>query len=197
MEIMEMFGGELGYSISRSAGEMMQAILIISVIGTILSLIFITPERKRTELTGFLKVLHDIFNFNGLIIEVILKALYIFLTLYMILMGLFAMFDGAEFLQCLLVMVGGPIVIRIYFELVMMLVLLVKNVSSINKKMKDQNAKNSNDNLGVDPTKNVAKEEQPLYEASVANKASVCCPHCGEAIPENIAFCPNCGQSVQ
>lgn len=197
MEIMEMFGGELGYSISRSAGEMMQAILIISVIGTILSLVFITPERKRTELTGFLKVLHDIFNFNGLIIEVIIKALYIFLTLYMILMGLFAMFDGAEFLQCLLVMVGGPIVIRIYFELVMMLVLLVKNVSSINKKMKDQNAKNSNDNLGVDPTKNVAKEEQPLYEASVANKASVCCPHCGEAIPENIAFCPNCGQSVQ
>ena len=188
---------DFGMSMPRAAEDMMQAVLIISVIGTILALIFVTPERKRTELTGFMRVLHDIFNFNGLIIEVILKALYIFMTIFIILTGLFAMFEGAEFMQCLLIMVGGPIVIRIYFELIMMLVLLVKNVTSINKKMKDQNAKNVDNNVDTKSSQYVAKEETPLKEASLEKEVSACCPHCGVAIPENITFCPNCGQSVQ
>ena len=119
--------------------------LVLAVIGAILAFIFIMPAKKRASLPKFLQVLHDIFTFKGLLIEAILRFLYIFYTLFCIVAGLLMLF-GVEvrgykvpaedtFQVGLLLMILGPIFLRLAFELLMLAVLLVKNVIEINKKL--------------------------------------------------------------
>lgn len=128
--------------------------ILLGVIGglacAILSVIFITPQKKRETLPPFLRFLHDLFNFKFLIIEKILKFLYIFFTGYVIVGGFFMLFAFQETLfglgertslaiPGLLMMIVGPFVVRILYELMMMFILIVKNVIELNNKTKNQN----------------------------------------------------------
>lgn len=78
-----------------------------------------------------------------------LQALYIFATAFVILSGFFMLFQTTygHWLggYGLLTMILGPIVIRLVYELLMMMVLLVKNVIAINNKLKNQNNEGSKD----------------------------------------------------
>ena len=69
--------------------------LVLAVVGAILVFIFIMPAKKRASLPKFLQVLHDIFTFKGLMIEAILRFLYVFYTLFCIVAGLLMLF-GVE-----------------------------------------------------------------------------------------------------
>lgn len=160
--------------------------VLLAIAATVLSFIFITPEKKREKLPKFFQIVHDIFNFNGLIIEKILKALYIFSTIFAILYFFFMIFTGTNFFMCLLSMIFTPIVIRIGFEFAMMLILLVKNVISINKKMKSEN-KDVKDDFEFDYSKLNIKPEA---------EATIVCPNCGKEIPESSSFCANCGTQI-
>lgn len=126
-----------------------QVTLVLAAIGaiacTVLSVIFITPEKKREQLNAFFKFIHDLFNFKFLLLEKVLKVLYIFATLYCVIFGFFGLFSGyyniwygfrSIALQALLTLILGPIIIRLTYELLMMFVLLVKNTIEINKKIK-------------------------------------------------------------
>ncbi|MBR6530631.1 MAG: hypothetical protein IKT43_04375 [Clostridia bacterium] len=124
-------------SVATVAGLGALAVLL-AVVATILTLIFITPEKKYATLPKGLRVLADIFNFKGLLIEAILKTLYIFSTLLAIFMGFVSMIT-ASFFSGLLMIVLAPIGIRFVFELLMMAILAVKNIISINNKLKNQN----------------------------------------------------------
>ena len=94
---------------------------------------------KAEKLGRFGKFLHDAVNFKFLIVEKILQALYIFVTAYVILCGFFMLFmapetwTGRHWLggYGILLMVLGPIAVRLCYELLMMAVLLLKNVISI------------------------------------------------------------------
>ena len=117
---------------------------ILAVAGTVLAMIFITPEKRRGTLPGFLRVVADIFNFKFLILEYILKALYILETLACILIGFFMLFSGVRFfgggfysfaLYGVMLMILGPIVVRLLYEGIMLFILLVKNTMEINKKL--------------------------------------------------------------
>lgn len=180
----------------EAAGTVGVIALILAVAATVLAFIFVTPEKKRASLPKFLKILHDIANFKGLFIEVILKALYIFFTAFVILVGFFAIFTGANVLASLLTMVIGPIIIRLAFEATMMLILLVKNVISINNKLRSQNDEPDKD-MGFDFSEFKPETQpvyqQPVYEQPVAPQqpAAVFCPHCGTKVDG--AFCPQCG----
>ena len=119
--------------------------LVLAVAGAILAFIFIMPAKKRSSLPKFLQVLHDIFTFKGLMIEAILRFLYVFYTFFCIVAGFLLLF-GIEvkgyqvpadetFKVGLFLMILGPIFLRLAFELLMLAVLLVKNVIEINKKL--------------------------------------------------------------
>ena len=175
-----------------SMEELASVPFILALIGTILLSIFVIPEKRRSSLNGFFKAIADICNFKQLIIEKILKFLYTFLSLFIIVMGLFIMFSGYDgmALSGLLTMILGPVIIRIAYELIMMTVLLVKNVIDINKKL----------------TKDSTKEVQaPVVNAPVAetpsdsNQNDVCyCSNYGTAIESQDAdFCGNCGQKLR
>jgi hypothetical protein len=126
---------------------MFQVALILGIIfgiaGTVLSFIFITPEKKREKLPKFFKFVHDLFNFKFLVIEKIMQALYIFFTIFVIIYGFFGTFSFESYFghvaytgwQGLLVLIFGPILVRLVYEGFMMFIILVKNTNSINAKL--------------------------------------------------------------
>ena len=160
-----------------------------AVAATVLAFIFLLPEKKRASLNGFFKVVHDILNFKSLLLELILKASYIFATAFTVFAGFFTIFGktynygyygrsfGDNFVEGILIMILGPIAIRLTYELLMMFVILVKNVTDINKKMG-----------GTQPQQPV----QPQQPAQPTN-----CPNCGNPIGAGQVFCNQCGTKVK
>ena len=132
-----------------SSVGLMAAFVVLAVVLTILAFIFIVPEKRRAKLNAFGKFLHDTCNFNYLLIEKLLQALYIFLTVFSILTGAYTLFKS--FGIGLVIMIGLPLLIRLIYEFLMMTVLLLKHVIMIDNKLKNQNT--------------VDKKQQP--EASV------------------------------
>jgi hypothetical protein len=122
---------------------------IFSIAATVLAFIFITPKAKRNTLNKFGKFLHDILNFKSLLIEKLLKGAYILSTAFVLFYGFLSIFQVVETPNFwgggsqtvwvgyigFVILLLGPIVVRIAYEFMMMAILMVKNVIEINKKM--------------------------------------------------------------
>lgn len=112
---------------------------LVSIICSILVWVLVMPEKKRPTLNKFFTFVADVFNFRSLLIEKILKFTYLLFTLFVILFGFLAFVvnigEARTALIGLLVMILGPIALRLIYELSIMAVLLVKNVIEINNKM--------------------------------------------------------------
>ena len=147
--------------------------LILALVGTVLLYVFVLPRRMNGRFPNpFLQVLHDFFHFKQLFIETIMKFLYIVSTLYCIGSGFFMLFaetGSGRYAQStasdgLIMMLLGPIVIRIFYEVMMMGILLVQNVIDINKKL----SKNGKENAAParDP---YAPVSTPVYTPTYPN----------------------------
>ena len=194
-----------GYNSYSRAAELSETFAIIAavlaVVSMFLILIFITPQRKRDKLPGFFRLLHDIFNFNGLIIEVLLKATYIVATVYTILYSFLMIFTGEDVIVWIISMIVGPIAIRIFFELIMMGVLLVKNVISINNKLKYPENKKPEDAFKFDYTKYTTPAVQQNtnaaeFPAMQKQDELLTCPGCGNTLSGTETFCGRCGTKI-
>ena len=137
---------------------------------TVLAFIFIVPEKKRAGLGKLMGFVHDVLNFKTLFIEKILKALYALCTFACITIGACWLF-GIEVYHStysdythtewmggygILLMILGPIAVRIAYEVMMMFVLLVKNTIDINNKMPKNEVEA--------PAENEAPVEAPVQE---------------------------------
>jgi len=133
----------------------MGAGIFFAIVATILLCVFVVPESKGQSLNGFLLVLHNIFNFKDLLLEKIIKVLYVLATCTCIFIGFFMIFgrndyyyySESTFLPGILIMFIGPVLVRITYELLMMTVLLVKNVISINNKLSANGKDNPVDSM--------------------------------------------------
>ena len=153
--------------------------VILSIAAVVAAFIFIVPQKKREKLNLAGRIVHDILNFRFLILEKVCQAAYIFLTAFLIIAGFFLLF-AAPWSGCygrrlwlggygLLLMILGPIVVRLIFEFLMMALLLVKNVISINNKLRapgeqSDDADRFGDNSDLD-------ELRQLIRSRVANRA--------------------------
>ena len=138
-------------SISINTITFMTVVGILGAVAlTVLALIFITPDKKRAGLNKLMTFVHDVLNFKSLFIEKILKALYALCTFACITVGFCWLFGisyysyGGEYGYThsewmggygILLMILGPIAVRIAYEIMMLFVLLVKNTIEINNKM--------------------------------------------------------------
>lgn len=194
--------------------------LILALGAAIAAFILIVPENKGRQFTGFMRVLHDILNFKQLLLEKILKFCYIFFTVYAVLAGLFSSFEmfewdaGTGLLTMLASLTLVPLLIRVVFEMSMMLILLVKNVIDINKKLpggtkepepaqpayqpnptsyQPNPASYQNPYQAAQPTYQPAQPtyQQPAQPAYQPNYRY--CTHCGAYYDANAGRCPNCG----
>ena len=190
----------LNARIGQSIGFMVAAI-ILAIAATVLAFIFIVPEKKREKLNAFGKFLHDTCNFKYLVVEKLLQAIYIFLTAYFILQGFFMLFQtsygtwlgGAG----LAIMIISPIVLRLIYELLMMMVILVKNVIMINKKLKDQNDSVSSSDVFAAPDMSEMRETlKQRKEAAQSRTAVAPAAPTAPAADEKPRFCVNCGSPL-
>ena len=108
--------------------------------GTVCAAIFLIPEKKNARYKGFLKFLSDFVTFKTLYIDKVLKVLYVLTTLYCVCVGFFWIFTFSSWYSIpgLCMLLFGPIVVRLIFELVVMFILLVNNVIEINNRLKKQ-----------------------------------------------------------
>ena len=173
--------------------------LVLAIAATVLAFIFIVPEKRREKLGAFGKFLHDACTFKFLLVEKILQALYIFSTAFIVLYGVFLLFNveysywggthwtGGVGLLCILL---GPILIRLSYELMMMAILLLKNVISINRKLADQTGAGGADVLlAPDMAKLRAEARQQEAVQETAPHRSYC-RICGTELLDGV--CPKC-----
>ena len=176
---------------------------ILAIIATVAAFILVVPERKREKLGRFGKFLHDAVNFKFLIVEKILQALYIFVTAYLILCGFFMLFmapetwTGRHWLggYGILLMVLGPIAVRLCYELLMMAVLLLKNVISINHKLADQTGNGSGDVFAAPNMQEMKEALRQRREAAQAAQAAQAAAQAAQSQPAN--FCSQCGAKLE
>lgn len=170
-----------GYGSSGALATLMIIALLLAIAATVLAFVFIVPEKKRDKLGKFGKFLHDTCNFKYLIIEKILQALYIFATALTILIGFFMLFctdwNGWMGGKGILLIILGPIGVRVTYELLMMAVLAVKNIISINNKLRNQNGDAAAPDIFSPDMSNLkdafGKKEAPVQAAPAAPQATV------------------------
>lgn len=164
---------------------------ILAIAATITLFIMVLPKSKDGRLSNqFLQFLHDALNFKILFLETILKVFYVLSTSLCIFVGFFLIFARVDytygygyhvagystFAQGLILLILGPIILRICYELLMLAILLVKNVIEINKKIKPTGSQ---------------EPEEPAKPKSV-----YCyCTHCGTRYDAAQGDCPNCGKA--
>lgn len=171
--------------------------LFIAIVATVLSFIFIVPEGRREKLNAFGKFLHDTFTFKYLVVEKILQALYILATIFLIVFGLITLFDAV--VPGLLVMIAGPIILRLVYEVLMMWVLLVKHVITIDRKLKDQYHTDAMSQESRFTFATAAKEEkQETPKPAAPEKPQMgstphFCAKCGSPLGAD-GKCPNCSK---
>ena len=150
--------------------------ILLAIIATVLAFIFIVPAKRREKMGKFGKFLHDACNFKFLIAEKILQALYIFFTALVILVGFFMLFcsDWSGWMggKGILLMILGPIAVRLSYELMMMAVLAVKNIISINSKLRNQNEGAAGTDI-FDPDMSSLKEAFGVKEEQAAKAEPV------------------------
>ncbi len=191
-----------GYSSGAGSSVGFTAVaFILAIVATVLAFIFIVPEKRREKLNAFGKFLHDTCNFKYLVVEKLLQALYIFATCLVILTGFFMLFQSAfgRWLGGIgiLTMIVGPIALRLVYELLMMMVLLVKNVIMINKKLKDQNDSVSSSDVFAAPDMSEMRETlKQRKEAAQSRTAVAPAAPTAPAADEKPRFCVNCGSPL-
>lgn len=206
MNIFEMsnLGGSVAFTVSA---------ILFAIAATVLAFIFIVPEKRREKLNAFGKFLHDTCNFKYLVVEKLLQAVYIFSTALVILNGFFMLFQvsygrwlGGLGIVSIIVF---PILLRLLYELLMMAVILVKNVITINKKLKDQNGSADIGSVFAAPDVSEMRESfKQRKEAQAQNNAAAAPAAAPVATPvatpvettpvdeKKPRFCVNCGSPL-
>ncbi len=133
---------DLGYgdyyqsSVTTGVASIVWAVLaiVLAIVGGILVYFLFLNSKKDMKLTGFLKWLKDFLNFKIMILEVILKVLYLISTIYVILLSF--SFISVSFLTFLVVLIFGPILVRVIYETSLMFIMIWKNTKEINNNTK-------------------------------------------------------------
>lgn len=125
---------EVMYIAGSGSGSWPIISFILSVIGGILVYIFFLNTKKEQKLSPFLKWLKSFLNFDKMMIEVILKVVYLVCTIFVILSSF--SYIAYDFGLFFLYLVLGPVFIRLIYELILITICIWKNTTEINKKIK-------------------------------------------------------------
>lgn len=125
-----------------SAGNSIWVIIsiVVAIIGGIALYFTFLSKKNEGKFTGFWGWIYEFLTFKKMVIENILKVLYLILAIFVTLSS-FALIS-ANFLSFLLCLVVGNLIVRICYELFLVVLVICRNTTEINKKMKDQNNNN-------------------------------------------------------
>lgn len=121
-------------SVNSVAGTLVWTIIafvIAIAAGIMIYFMFVKNEKK---VNANLQKLKNILDFKTMLIEPILKIVYIICTVFIILFS-FGLIS-TSFISFLLTLILGPIIIRIVYELALINVMIWKNTKEINESLK-------------------------------------------------------------
>lgn len=129
--------GETTNTVNKVAGTAVWtviAFIIAIAAGIMIYFMFVKDNKPVSE---NLQKLKDLLDFKTMLIEPILKIVYIIATVFIILFsfGLISL----NFVSFLMVLILGPIAIRIVYELMMINIMIWKNTKEINDNIKAKN----------------------------------------------------------
>lgn len=107
------------------------AFVIAIAAGIMIYFMFVKSEKK---VNANLQKLKNILDFKTMLIEPILKIVYIICTVFIVLFS-FGLIS-TSFISFLLTLILGPIIIRIVYELALINVMIWKNTKEINESLK-------------------------------------------------------------
>jgi len=130
-----------GYPTSRSSASAFSgmsngwtiAAMILAVIGGIVLYFTFLSKKNEGKFTGFTAWLYDFFTFKKMVIEHILKIIYLILAIFITLWSFNVI--SIHFGYFLLVLVGGNLILRIGYELTLVVLIVCRNTTEINKKL--------------------------------------------------------------
>lgn len=130
---MNMYYGVNSYGPSNGMAVWSIVSLILAIIGSIVVYtLFLVPDKKYNN--KFVSWLKEFLNFNKMTIEIIIKIVYLFCAIFITLYSLCLI--GTNFLMFLLTLTLGNVLIRIVYEGIIMMVMIWKNTTEINKSLK-------------------------------------------------------------
>lgn len=126
------------YGSSSANGAMIWMIisLVLAVIGGIVLYFTVFGKANESKFTGFMKWLYDFVTFRKMILESLLRVIYIIVAIYITLSS-FALIS-TSFVGFLGMLVLGNLIARITFEFSLILLTICKNTTEINSKMKSE-----------------------------------------------------------
>ena len=108
---------------------------VLALVGGILT--YFLFVKSKTEPKGrFVKWLKDFLSFKTMWIEPLMKIVYYVLTIFVVL-GAFA-YIATDAITFFAMLIGGPIVVRLSYELVMMFIMIWRNTQTIADNTKRQ-----------------------------------------------------------
>ena len=138
------YGSGSGYGYGRNSGLLSNGFsgeasvwviisAVIAVIGGIVLYFTFLSKKNEGKFTGFLGWLYDFLTFKKMVIENILKVLYLIVASFITLSS-FAVISSS-FLGFLLYLVLGNLIARICYELFLVVLVICRNTTEINQKL--------------------------------------------------------------
>lgn len=106
---------------------------VLSLIGGIILYFTFLNKNNEHKYSGFVKWLYDFLSFQKLMIDSILKILYLILACFITLAGIIMMVYS--FLTGLFLLVVGNVLLRLGYEFMMLLIIICQNTIELNKKL--------------------------------------------------------------
>lgn len=112
------------------------AIILAIAAGIMVYFMFVKSDKPVSE---NLQKIRDLLDFKTMLIEPILKIVYIILTIFIVLFS-FGLIS-TSFILFLIVLIFGPLTLRITYELMMINIMIWKNTKEINGSLNSKNTK--------------------------------------------------------
>lgn len=122
-------------SLTPSMGSTVWSIvsLILAFVGCFL-VYFLFVVKKQNPKQKFLAWLKEFLDFKKMLIEPIIKISYLFFAIFITLVSFSII--GSSFVGFLATLIGGNILLRVCYEAMIMMLMIWKNTTEINKKLK-------------------------------------------------------------
>ena len=113
--------------------------IILAIIGGILIYFLFLSKKNEGKFNGFVGWLYDFLSFKKMFMEALLKITYLIVALYITLSS-FALI-GTNFVLFLATLIIGNIVARLVYEFSLLLLVICRNTTEINKKLSKKDNK--------------------------------------------------------
>lgn len=107
---------------------------VLALVGGILVYFLFLKKDNEDKFTGFVKYLYDFLSFKKMWLETILKVSYLILAIYITLTSFELI--STSFVGFLLALVFGNLILRVIYELSLLMLTICRNTTEINKKLK-------------------------------------------------------------